>query len=117
MKNEVFKTDQTSEIGVNVKHPDEKNSSRENGPVLSSRINDAFISIPPEELSNYQNKFSDFQRIPNIIKLTSDEIHINKEFRKRKPRVIGKRSTNDLSERLAKISKQTKSINLDLDLN
>ena len=117
MKNEVFKTDQTLEIGINVKHSREKKTSRDNGPTISSKFNDAFISIPPEDLSNYQNKFPDFQKIPNIIKLTSDEIRINKEFKKRKPPVISKRDTIDLSERLAKISKQTKSINLDLDLN
>jgi hypothetical protein len=117
MKNEVFKTDQTSEIGVNVKPVQGKNQPSEGGPVLSNSINDAFVSIPAEELSKYQNKFSVFQKIPNIIKLTSDEIKINRKVNKRKTPKISTRYSSDLSERLAKISKKTKSINLDLDLN
>jgi hypothetical protein len=117
MKNEVFKTDQTSEIGITVKPSLGEHSSQESGPMLSNNMNDTFVPIPPEELSNYQNKFSDFQKIPNIIKLTSDEIRINKEVKKRKSPTISTRYTSDHSDRLAKISKQTKSINLDLDLN
>lgn len=117
MKNEVFKTDQTSEIGMSVKPSPTDSKSSVKGPMLSNSINDAFVSIPPEELSSYQNKFSVFERIPNIIKMSSDEIRINKEVRQRKPQKITPRQSNDFSERLAKISKQTKSINLDLDLN
>ncbi len=117
MKNEVFKTDQTSEIGMAVKSLPTTTKSSDNGPVLSNSINDAFVSIPAEELSNYQNKFSVFERIPNIIKLSSDEIRISKEVKQRKPKKTMTRYSNDFTERLAKISKQTKSINLDLDLN
>ena len=117
MKNEVFKTDQTSEIGMAVESSPPKSGSSGNGPILSNSINDSFVSIPAEELSNYQNKFSVFEKIPNIIKLSSDEIRINKEIKLKKPQRTEPRYTSDFSERLAKISKQTKSINLDLDLN
>ena len=117
MKNEVFKTDQTSEIGMAIKSLPSKTKSSDKGLMLSNSINDAFVSIPAEELSNYQNKFSVFERIPNIIKLSSDEIRINKEIKQRKSQKIMPRHSSDFSERLAKISKQTKSINLDLDLN
>ena len=94
MKNEVFKTDQTSEIGMSVKPSPTDSKSSVKGPMLSNSINDAFVSIPPEELSSYQNKFSVFERIPNIIKLSTDEIRINKEVKQRKPEVIRRNRKN-----------------------
>tara|TARA_E500000178_G_scaffold286078_1_gene287767 strand:+ start:218 stop:571 length:354 start_codon:yes stop_codon:yes gene_type:complete len=117
MKNEVFKTDQTSEIGMTVKSSSPNSGSSDNGPILSNNINDAFVSIPAEELSKYQNKFSVFEKIPDIIKLSSDEIRLKKEIKQRKSHITKPRQGTDFSERLARISKQTKSINLDLDLN
>ncbi len=117
MENEVFKTDQTSEIGLDVKPPIGKTAENSAGVVLSKSINDAFVSIPAEQLTKYQNNFPVLEKIPNIIKLNSNEIRINKGFKKRKTPKISTRHNSDLSERLAKISKQTKSINLDLDLN
>lgn len=115
MDNEVFKTDHTSAVGITVKPHTSKSTSRKSGPTLSNSINDTFVSIPPEELSS--NRFSVVQKIPNIIKLTSDEIRINKEVKTKKIPKISTRYSSDFSERLAKIAKQTKSINLDLDLN
>ena len=117
MENEVFKTDEPSEIAIEAKPAQSENTSRKVGPILSNNIDDTFVSIPPEVLSKNVNKLSDFKKIPDIIKLSSDEIRIHNEVKTRAKPKISTRNSSDFSERLARISKQTKSINLDLDLN
>tara|TARA_A100001011_G_scaffold378316_1_gene442935 strand:- start:159 stop:545 length:387 start_codon:yes stop_codon:yes gene_type:complete len=128
MENEVFKTDQTSEIGVQVKPHQSNTASRGEGPVLSKNINDSFVSVPPEKLSKYLSELGDvdsklreidknLKKIPNIIRLNKSEINLKKGTKRNNEPRVAITTADSLAERLAKISKVTKTINLDLDLN
>jgi len=127
MENEVFKTNQTSEVGINVESSGNQAIRKEKGDVLTHSMNDRFISVPPERLSKYISELGDvdkklklidknLQKIPNIIRLNKKEVNLN--FEKNNNVIKQTDGTRiSFSERLARISKTTKSINLDLDLN
>ena len=127
MENEVFKTNQTSEVGINVESSSSQAIRKENGEILTHNINDRFISVPPERLSKYISELGDvdkklklinknLKKIPNIIRLNNKEINL--KFEKNNNATKQTEDTRiSFSERLARISKTTKSINLDLDLN